>query len=209
MVSREQAGLTDIPEGPVRPGRPAAASREQAFEYAVGMYLRGRRIDFSALATELQVGRTTVHRWFGTRDDLIVDVLGATAVGLLRQVEAATPGQGPARLLGVFDRFNRELAAAPALTTFLENEKDAMSYILRGDRGPQPMLVAEISGLIQTEVEAGRYRAAVDSETMAYAIVRLAQSFMYADRATGIRGDLDRLREIEAMLLGLRPLAPE
>lgn len=191
-------------EAPARPGRPAAANREQAFEYAVGMYLRGRRIDFSALASELHVGRTTIHRWFGTRDDLIVDVLGVTSVALLREVAGKTPGEGPERLLDVFDRFNRELGEVPALANFLENEKDPMGYIARGDRGPQPMLVEAIGEMIQEEVDAGRFRAAVDAETVAYAIVRLAQSFMYADRATGVRGDLDRLREIEAMLLGLR-----
>jgi len=209
MESGDGVGPTSTTDVPARPGRPAAATREEAFEYAVGMYLRGRRIDFSALASELGVGRTTVHRWFGTRDDLIADILGTTAVALLNEVADSTPGEGPARLLEIFDRFNRALAEVPALATFLENESDSLTYIVRGDRGPQPMLVHAIAGMIQAEVDAGRYLPAVDAETTAYAIVRLAQSFMYADRATGVRGDLDRLREIEAVLLGLRPVTPE
>lgn len=195
-------------EPQARPGRPAAASRDQAFAYAVGMYLRGRRIDFSALATELGVGRTTVHRWFGTRDDLIADVLGATAVALLEDVAGRIDGQGPEALLATFDRFNRELMEVPALLVFLENEKDAVSYIVRGDRGPQPMLVREIARMIQSEVDRGEYQPPVDADTMAYAIVRLAQSFLYADSATGVRGDMDQLRRIEAVLLGLEQVTP-
>lgn len=186
-----------------RPGRPAAASRDQAFEYAIGMYLRGRRIDFSVLATELGVGRTTVHRWFGTRDDLIADILGATSVALLADVRVRTGGEGAEGLLETFDQFNRALLEVPALATFMANERDPLAFIVRGDRGPQPMLVAAIAEMIQGEIDAGRYVAPVDSETMAYAIVKLAQSFLYADTATGVRGDLDRLRRIEAVILGV------
>ncbi|MDQ2700377.1 MAG: QsdR family transcriptional regulator [Actinomycetota bacterium] len=199
-------------EGPhvtPRPGRPAAASREEAFEYAVGMYLRGRRIDLSVLASELKVGRTTVHRWFGTREDLVVDILGWTAVALLADVESRVGGEGPRGLLDTFDRFNQELLEVPALSTFLASERNSMDFLVRADRGPQPMLVDAIGGMIQREIDAGRYQAPVDSETMAYAIVRLAQSFLYADSATGIPVDHVRLRRIEAVLLGLTPDATE
>ena len=201
--------MSDASEETVRPGRPAAASREQAFDYAVGMYLRGRRIDLSVLASELGVGRTTVHRWFGTREDLIVDILGFTSVALLMEVRGRVQAEGPQGLLETFDRFNHELLEVPALTTFMANERDPMEYIVRADRGPQPMLVEAIGGMIQDEIDAGRFQAPVDSETMAYAIVRLAQSFLYADSATGIRGDLERLRRIEAVLLGLKIHEPE
>lgn len=173
------------------------------------MYLRGRRVDLSALAGELNVGRTTVHRWFGTRDDLIADILGATAVALLAEARRRTSTDGAQGLLDTFDRFNRDLMEVPALSTFLETEKDAIAYILRGDRGPQPMLVEAIAALIQDEVDADRYQPPVDAETMAYAFVRLAQSFLYADSATGVRGDLDRLRLIEAVLLGQETVTPE
>ena len=38
---------------------------------------------------------------------------------------------------------------------------------------------------------------------LAYAIVRLAESFLYNDAIVGIRGDTERLREVEAALLGV------
>lgn len=196
------------PDRIARPGRPAAATREEAFEHAVGMYLRGRRIDLSVLASEVGVGRTTIHRWFGTREDLVVDILGTTAVALLTDVRSRVGGEGPPALLDTFDRFNHELLEVPALAAFVASERDPMEYIARADRGPQPMLVEAIGNMIQAEIDAGRYSAPVDSETMAYAIVRLAQSFLYADSATGVRGDLERLRRIEAVLLGLEPDDP-
>ena len=46
-----------------------------------------------------------------------------------------------------------------------------------------------------------------DPETLAYAIVRLAEAFLYNDAVTGIRGDHERLREVQAALLGVAPEA--
>ena len=35
---------------------------------AMHRYLRGERIDVQAIATELGLGRTTIYRWFGSRE---------------------------------------------------------------------------------------------------------------------------------------------
>ena len=57
--------------------------------------------------------------------------------------------------------------------------------------------------MIATEVTAGRYDAPAAPQPLAYAIVRLAEAFLYNDAAFGIRGDHERLREVEAALLGV------
>ena len=43
----------------------------------------------------------------------------------------------------------------------------------------------------------------VETSTLAYAIVKLAEAFLFNDAVAGIRGDVDRLREVEAALLGV------
>ena len=43
------------------------------------------------------------------------------------------------------------------------------------------------------------------SETLAYAIVRLAEAFLYNDAAAALEGQVDGLRAVEAALLGLTP----
>src|SRR3954470_2731365 len=92
------------------PGRPAAATREQVLERALHHYLRGRRVDVQAIAAELGVGRTTVYRWFGSREQLVGEVVARAAEELLAGIRASTRGRGAARLVEVFDRFNRALA---------------------------------------------------------------------------------------------------
>jgi hypothetical protein len=68
----------------------------------------------------------------------------------------------------------------------------------------QPHMVARIAGLIEDEIGAGTFEPPVDPGTLAYAIVRLAEAFLYNEASASIRGDVDRLREVEAALLGLR-----
>jgi AcrR family transcriptional regulator len=191
--------------GGLRPrGRPAAATRDQVLDAAMRRYLRGQRMDVQAIAAELGLGRPTIYRWFGSREGLLGEVLVRAAEPLLERARAEARGRGAAKLLDTFDRFNRGLAAAPALRTFVEQERDAALRIISSGGGKvQPRIVAMIADAIEDEVRAGRYEPAVDPSTLAYAIVRLAEAFLFNDAVAGMRGDVDRLREVEAALLGV------
>jgi AcrR family transcriptional regulator len=185
-------------------GRPAAASREDVLTAAMYRFLRGRRIDIRAIATELGLARPNIYRWLGSREDLIGEVLILAAEPLLDEARASARGRGGRVLLDTFDRFNRSLADAPALRQFVEQEHDAALRIICSGAGRvQPHLVARIAGLIEDEVRRGSYEPRVDPSTLAYAIVRLAEAFLFNDAVAGMRGDVDRLREIEAALLGV------
>jgi AcrR family transcriptional regulator len=187
-----------------RPGRPAAATREQVVDAALYRYLRGRRVDIRAIAAELGLGRATVHRWFGTREALIGEVVVLAAEPVLETARAGARGRGGAALLDTFDRFNRALADAPALRQFVEAEREAALRIITSRGGiVQPHMVAMITGLIEDEARAGRYDPPVEPSTLGYAIVRLAEAFLFNDAALGFRGDLDRLRDVEAALLNV------
>jgi len=167
-------------------------------------FLRGRRIDIRAIAAELGVARPTIYRWLGSREDLIGEVLILAADPVLDEARANARGRGGRVLLDTFDRFNRSLADAPALRQFVEQEHDAALRIICSGAGRvQPHLVARIAGLIEDEVRRGSYEPRVEPATLAYANVRLAEAFLFNDAVAGMRGDVDRLREIEAALLGV------
>src|SRR5712671_644925 len=120
----------------VRPrGRPPAASPEEVLAAAMHRYLRGRRIDVQAIAAELGLGRATIYRWFGSREELIGEVLFRSAEPLLEEARASARGRGGAALLDTFDRFNRSLADAPALRRFVEAERDAALRIITSGAG--------------------------------------------------------------------------
>jgi AcrR family transcriptional regulator len=196
--------MSQISTGERARGRPAAASREDVIDAGLHRYLRGRRVDVRAIAAELGLGRATIYRWFGSREKLLGEVIIRATEPVLAEARAGLAGKGGPGLLDTFDRFNRALADAPALRAFVEQERDTSLRIIASGAGiVQPRIVELITGLITEEVEAGTYRPPVEPSVLGYAIVKLAQAFLLNDAVVGIRGDVDRLREVEAALLGV------
>jgi AcrR family transcriptional regulator len=203
-MTRETIGSARVASG--RPGRPAAATREAALALATKRFLACERVDVQAIARELGLARATMHRWFQTRESLLGELLAALAARRLRAIRADVGGGGADALLRTFDAFNRELASAPGIRFLLTQEHERALRILTSSGGiAQPRVVAAVESLIDAEVAVGRYQPRVAPGALAYAIVRLGEAFIYNDAVAGIRGDVDRLREIEAALLGVRP----
>jgi AcrR family transcriptional regulator len=183
-------------------GRPPAASRDDVLAAAMHRYLRGRRVDVQAIAGELGVARTTIYRWFGSREELIGEVVFRAAEPLIEAARAGAHGRGGAALLETFDRLNRSFAEALALRRFVEQEREVALRIITSSAGNfQPRMVARITALIEDEVRAGAYDPPVEPATLGYAIVRLAEAFLFNDAS--MRSDVDRLREVEAAILGV------
>ena len=189
----------------VRPrGRPPAASPEDVLEAGLQRFLRGQRVDVQAIAGELGLGRATIYRWFGSREKLLGEVILRATEPVLAEARSGLRGEGGPGLLDTFDRFNRALADAPALRAFVEQERDASLRIIASGTGiVQPRIVELIAGLITEEADAGTYDPPVEPSVLGFAIVKLAQAFLFNDAVVGIRGDVDRLRELEAALLGV------
>ena len=185
-------------------GRRPAASRQDVLDAAVYRFLRGRRGDVQAIAAELGLGRSTIYRWFGSRDGLIGEAIVAATEPVYDEVRSTARGAGADLLLDIFDRFNRRLADAPALRSFLEQERDTALRIITSSGGSvQPRIVDMICRVIEDEIEAGHYDPPVEPADLAYAIVRLAEAYLFNDAIAGMRGDVDRLRDVEAALLGV------
>lgn len=196
--------MTRVANG--RPGRPTSADREDALAVAKARFLAGERVDVKAIALELGLARATMHRWFKTRDALLGEAIARLAEERLVKIRSAVSGAGASALLDCFDTFNRELASAPGLRALFAHEHERTLRILTSSGGiVQPRVVASIKRLIDDEIEAGSFVATVASDSLAYAIVRLAESFLYNDAIVGMRGDTVRLREVEAALLGVAP----
>jgi AcrR family transcriptional regulator len=187
-------------------GRPATATPAEVFDAVRRQYLSGTRVDLTVVARDLGLGRATIYRWFGSREHLLGRVIADELEALVNRKRREVRRRGGRGLLEVFDRINRSLAHSTALRRFLEQERaGAMRLLTSGTGVVQPRAVACVTALISAEVVAGRYDPAAEAETLAYAIVRLAEAFLYNDAVTGIRGDHARLREVEAALLGVPP----
>lgn len=164
---------------------------------------RGERIDVQAVVGDVGVARATAHRWFGTREGLIGEAIVFASEPVYAQARTTAEGRGAAGLLDAFDGVVRTLAADEGLRRFLEHEREAALRILTSSAGVvQPAWVARTAALLGGEAAAGRYAPAAELPTLAYAIVRLTEAFLYNDAAAGLRGDAERLRAVLAALLG-------
>jgi AcrR family transcriptional regulator len=187
-----------------RPGRRPAASREAALALAKARYLNGERVDVQAIARELGLGRVTMHRWFQTRERLLGEAIGEISEERLLKIRAQTRRRGAAGLLIIFDRFSKEIASTSGLRVLLEQDNErALRLLTSGSGEVQPRIVATVKHLIEDEVERG-YEPLIDPGFLAYGIVRLGEAFLYNDTVIGVRDDTENLKEIEAVLLGLR-----
>ncbi|MGH2868414.1 MAG: QsdR family transcriptional regulator [Solirubrobacteraceae bacterium] len=190
-------------------GRPATASRADVLRVVGEQYREGQRVDLTVVAARLGLGRATIYRWFGSREALIGQVIADELEALIVRKRRSVRRRGAPGLLEVFDRINRSLAHSTALRRFLEQETGAALRMLTSGSGAvQQRAVASVERLIKAEAASGAYEPLAEPSTLAYAIVRLAEAFLYNDAAVGIRGDHQRLREVEAALLGLAQVKP-
>ena len=93
--------------------------------------------------------------------------------------------------------------SGPARSRSRRSRSRPASLPAGGGRIPGICPPGRCSALITEEVEAGTYEPPVEPAILGYAIVKLAQAFLFNDTIAGIRGDVDRLREVEAALLGV------
>jgi AcrR family transcriptional regulator len=188
--------------------RTAAATREDVVQAAARRFVRGERIDVQGIVADTGVARATAYRWFGTREGLIGEAIVLASEPTFAAARARAEGRGAAGLVDAFDGVVRRLSADDGLRRFLETEREAALRILTSSGGVvQPAWVARTEALLADEAAAGRFRPAADLPTLAYAIVRLVEAFLYNDAAAGLRADADRLRVVLDALLGDRRAA--
>ena len=209
-------GARDAPiEPPARAGRrgrPATASPDDVLALVTELYLDGRRVDITVVASRLGLGRATIYRWFGSREALLGEVIARELELLVTRKRAEVRRRGAPGLLEVLDRVNRTLTRSRAVRRLLEQERDAAMRMLTSSAGVvEPRAVACVQSMIEREMAAGDYEPPADPATLAYALVHLRHAFLWNDATNGVRGDYERLREVQAALLGIprKPARPK
>jgi len=176
------------------------------FAAAVDTFVAGQRLDMRSLARRYKVARATPARRAGNREQLLDQVLWWRARLLLAdQVRASGHLTGTDRLTAVIDGVLRAIGADRAVRMFLESDPETALRVLTGSRSAVHQgMVAALENLIDLERGRGAFDASLETPTLAFAIVRVADGFLYsdviADRAPSIRR---AVIVIEALLHGL------
>jgi AcrR family transcriptional regulator len=191
-----------LPEGTAVPDRVPV----EIFAAAVDVFVSGQRLDMRSLARRLAVARATLYRRAGNREQLLDEMLWWRARRLLAdQVRVTTALTGTARLVALIGGVLRGIGADRPLRVFLESDPETALRILTGTRSAvHTGMVGALENLIDLERGRGTFDAMLDTPTLAYAIVRISEGFLYADVIADRKPDLDRaVTLIEALLVGL------
>lgn len=167
------------------------------------LYLEGQRVDITVVAARLGLGRATIYRWFGSREALLGEAIARQLEALVARKRAQVRRRGAVGLLEVLDRVNQTLTRSRAVRRLLEQERQSAMRLLTSSAGVvEPRAVACVQALIEEEMASG-YEPPADPATLAYALVHLRHAFLWNDATSGVRGDYERLRAVQAALLGI------
>ncbi|MFJ4220842.1 QsdR family transcriptional regulator [Curtobacterium luteum] len=168
----------------------------RAFREARHTFIAGSRIDMGTLAASLGVDRTSLFRWVGNRDRLLSEVLWSLAVPTLDSAAESAAPSGAARIVDVLDRFTADLIRAPYFRAFLTREPArALRLLTTTESDVQSRFVARVTALVDTERQAGTFDPApLTSDELARLLVRISESFTYADLISGETPDPARAR---------------
>jgi AcrR family transcriptional regulator len=165
--------------------------------------MAGERIEMQAIAEALAINRVTLHRWVGSRDELLCEVLWSLAEPTLQAARGATRRRGGARAASTLERFMTDVLATAYMRRFLEREPEIALRILTTKRTAfQARLVEFMRELIAAEAAAGRLTPPLPIDDLAYLVVRIAESFFYTDIIA--RGQPDPAKAGQAIAALLR-----
>jgi hypothetical protein len=181
---------------------PPPATAPDLLSLARRRFLKGQRIGLEDLSAELGISRATAYRWAGNADLLSGLVIASIAEDTFRRAASEVRGRGAARVVDVIARGMRYVATSAAYRAFLERDPQRALRIVASKDGPvQQRTIAMHEELLAEEVRRGALKLPVDTHTMAYALVRVVESFLYADAIAGETLELEKAVAILKLML--------
>ncbi len=174
-----------------------------AFRVAQRSFLAGKRLEMQDLAAELGVSRATLFRWVGAKEQLLAEVIWSMARPTFEQaVNDASRKRGPQRIAAVLSDFAAASILSEPFMKFVQREPErALRLLTTRSSSFQARLLGLIEVLLQEEIEAGRVNPPLPLHDLAYLILRITESFVYADAIAGVTPDPAKVRQAIRALL--------
>lgn len=165
-------------------------------------FMHGEKLDISGLAEELGVSRATAYRWAGNAEELTDRVIASLAEETFHLAVREAEGEGVERLIDANRRGLRYIASGPYRDWLSRADPETALRLVASKYGhAQRTTIRLWEELLTEEVRCGRLELPVPPHVMAYAIVRISESFLYADLIAGDEPDIESCVEILKLLL--------
>ncbi|MFT3661458.1 MAG: QsdR family transcriptional regulator [Gordonia sp. (in: high G+C Gram-positive bacteria)] len=162
------------------------------------------RLDMGALADSAGINRSTLYRRCGGRDALIAAVIWRLAEPTLHTAYAGADGVGGERIADALGRFADSVVSLKPFADFVRREPErAMRLFTTRAGGVSNRIVSMIEDWVRAEVDAGTLTPVLPPRDTAYVLLRIAESFIYAEVLTGEEPEPMKVRQACGALLGV------
>jgi AcrR family transcriptional regulator len=174
-----------------------------AFRAAVATVTAPRRLDMGRLAAELGVSKATLYRWTGTREQLLAEVVRYQAETVLDRADRATADRrGVERIVEILRAFVTATAASPTIRFLVRNEPHVAMRILTQRGGlVQVAMLDRLVAVLEAEQRRGALTLRAPAPTLAYAMIRVTEGFVYREAGDDIDPDVEDAVAIVRLLL--------
>ncbi len=162
------------------------------------------------LADELGVSRVTLFRRVGSREALLGKALWMLTQCTLETAAARWEAERPAGELhtpGTGRHINAIVSQSKGLRRLLDDEPALTIRVLTDPRGRvQTGIVAFVGELLRRDIEEFGLVTLIEPDALAYALVRLGESFLYADVLAARKPDVETANRLQrALIEGILP----
>ena len=170
----------------------------------------GRRLDMQGLADELGISRVTLFRRIGSREALLGKALWlltqCTLETAAAQWEAERP-EGELHTPGTGRYINAIVSESTGLRRLLEDEPALAIRVLTDPHGQvQTGVAAFVEDLLRRDIAEFGLVTIIEPDALSYALVRLGESFLYADVLAARKPDVETVNRLQqALVEGILP----
>ena len=170
----------------------------------------GRRLDMQGLADELGISRVTLFRRVGSREALLGKALWMLTQCTLETAAARWEAERPEGELhtpGTGRHINAIVSQSAGLRRLLDDEPALTIRVLTDPRGRvQTGIVAFVEELLRRDIEEFGLVTLIEPDALAYALVKLGESFLYADVLAARKPDVETANRLQrALVEGILP----
>ena len=185
--------------------RPASRAHKRIVAAAARWIQDGRRLDMQGLADELGVSRVTLFRRVGSREALLSKALWLLTQCTLETAAARWEAERPEGELhtpGTGRYINAIVSESTGLRRLLEDEPALAIRVLTDPHGQvQTGVVAFVEELLRRDIAEFGLVTIIEPDALAYALVRLGESFLYADVLAGRKPDVETVGRLQRALI--------
>jgi AcrR family transcriptional regulator len=195
----------------VRPASGRAGRHSARIVAAAARWIQdGRRLDMQGLADELGISRVTLFRRVGSREALVGKALWMLTQCTLETAAARWEAERPEGELhtpGTGCHINAIVSQSEGLRRLLDDEPALAIRVLTDPRGRvQTGVVAFVEELLRRDIEEFGLVTLIEPDALAYALVRLGESFLYADVLAARKPDVETANRLQrALIEGVLP----